>query len=201
MSYDNRSVLINRLDICDQENAVNLAVDCFVDDAYYISMFKGSSLRKELATMFSHAMMFCMLHGIAYKAEFNHEVIAFLIAFDYFHVKHNYYHEYRKIFGLDVGPDMPFMITPDLSPVLTRADALQTNTIYLLSMGVKESYRKRGIASMLIDAILYDYPNHNFIGDVSNKDSLEIYRSRCFHVEMGQQMLYTVILPITTKTK
>ena len=60
---------------------------------------------------------------------------------------------------------------------------LSGDVVYGMNLAVDPDLRRRGLASCLLDGLLWKYPQWNFVSDVSNEASLDMYRTRNFELQ------------------
>jgi GNAT superfamily N-acetyltransferase len=157
---------------------MDLFIECFIEDPYYREMFppqknRAAKIKKE----FEKNLVFCVNQGGAYGIYDGNELIAFILYFNYQASRNNYPEEFNEIFG--VGPDGNLPYYDYIHKPIEDSD---DETIYLLSMGVRQSHRRKGLGSRLVDLILDHFKFCNIAGDVSSEGSLEIYRRRGFRI-------------------
>ncbi|NLL81002.1 MAG: GNAT family N-acetyltransferase [Tissierellia bacterium] len=150
----------------------HLASENFIDDAFYLHLSSDRNTRKtKLRDIFKKSIEICINHGIAYGIEDKGEYIAFVLAFNYNHLLNSYPHEYNHIFPSN-----------EWDPIYKKYIGDSKEYLYLLAIGVSENYRRRGMATLLVKKIQDTYPQYNIFSDVSNPDSLALYKKLNFEI-------------------
>lgn len=157
---------IVRLSVVDYDAVISLFLDCFEDDHYYVNLFPCErDLRAKLKALSSEPIMYCLESGMSYGAYVCDELVGFILCFDYSCLS-------------DVGREMIFGSDSPVHAHLTGLDKI----LFELSVAVCNKYRRRGIASKLVDVVLGIYSGWTMVSDVSNTASLPIYLNRGFSV-------------------
>jgi len=172
------------------ENLQTLFCECFENDPYYSKVFSNKSTREELKSpSFSSILLFCLRKDGAYGVYKKKNLIGFLLLFDY-HKTKNYHHEqFETIFRkYSHEKEIPYR-----REIHDKIDNYGDDVIYLLSMGVSDKYRRRGIAKKLIDFAIENYQDYYLVSDMSNASSLEIYKKRNFECEEIDDNYFLVI--------
>ncbi len=173
------------------DEVVSLFGDCFYDDHYYAQIFPDvSTRREEIINKFSDTINFVLKSGYCYGVKLKNELISFILCFDYTKTKTENEKQFLKIFDLNATTEENLPYYDSLHAPLSNCSA---SVIFLLSVAVKKTYRKKGIASALIDAILAKHPECCFAGDVSNEKSLDIYKKRDFKISTLDEKYYLVL--------
>lgn len=147
---------------------------CFSADPYYLKMFPNTSDRETaMAEAFTPALSYCLRHGMSLGVRQEGQLIAFLLCLDYRRLD-------RAAFELLFSSGKEEI--PYRTGFHDRVKALPGDVVYGLSLAVDPQYRRRGLASGLLDTVLRRYPHRHFVSDVSNTDSLEMYRDRAFQI-------------------
>ena len=171
---------LKKLQVCDVNEVLHLFCDCFYEDNYYNDIFPNISSRKnDMSTKFKESITLCIQQGLS-DGVFNdsNDLISFILLFDYKKLLTNQKNDFLKLFSINLEKEIPFN-----HEIHEKAQKMDGRVIYILSIGVSDSYRRKGIASALVDNTLSTYPNANIIGDVSNVHSLCIYKTRNFLIE------------------
>jgi len=169
---------------------MDLFVHCFRNDHYYISLFPGSEdIEKDMREKFYSTLEYCVVNDGAFGIYDNNSLVAFILSFDYHKTKSTNASAFKKIFSVDQKSALKYK-----KEIHDRIDALGENVIFMLSMGVHESYQRKGYASFLIDFMMSSYQNYYLVGDVSSKLSLPIYEKRGFHIDTIEEEYYFIKL-------
>lgn len=162
------------------EQVMELLCECFFDDHYYLHMFPDPNTRKaNMRTAFYPSIMYCIQNGYCRGVWDGEMLVAFLIAFDYRAVRSNDIAVFRMIFA----GDQDSSILPFDREIHQGILNLPSEVLYCLSIAVKPEYQQKNIGSGLMDAAMEDFPTFSVVGDVSNQDSLAMYRKRNFTVD------------------
>lgn len=176
----------------DLEHVLELFYTCFSKDHYYLQMFGGAKELKEQARdAFRESIAFCIDSGLSTGVTGDSgELIAFALLFDYHETRKNHPSTFNGIFGVQAGQPLPY--SEELHGAIA---SLSGDVLYLLSIAVAPEYQMRGLASCLIDDILDNWKNCHLVSDVSNGQSLAMYRKRGFHVnEIDDNYFYVAHL-------
>lgn len=169
---------INILQTGDIDQVMDLFCECFQEDHYYADIFTDSATRcADMTTKYKPILLSCIERGhcLGVKEDAG-KLIAFVICFNYKDTREKDYDLFHKIFAVnDMTDELPY--DEVLHKKIMKLDG---DTMYLVSIAVGEKYRRRGIASGLIDMIMQKYSKYNIVGDVSNANSLHIYEKRNF---------------------
>lgn len=170
----------------------DLASENFIDDVFYLELSSDRNTRKtKLEDIFEKSIKICINHGIAYGVEDNGEYIAFVLAFNYNHLLNCYPDEYNHIFRSNDNRIIDEKLSNEWSSIYKKYIGDSKEYLYLLAIGVKEDYRRRGIATLLVKKIQDTYPQYNIFSDVSNADSLTLYKELDFEIlEKNSQCLF-----------
>lgn len=172
---------INPLRDKDLDEVMDLFCRCFVEDPYYAHMFPEETTRPDqMREMFHKCIAYCLETGLSLGVtDDGGQLIAFLLSFDYFVVRQEHPQIFQQIFRGDEGEPLPY--EDQLHGEIQNLK--EGRTLYLLSLTVTPEYRRRGLGSSLIDAMLRNHPQCNLVGDVSNEASLSMYEDRKFHIQ------------------
>ena len=163
---------------------LRLFCESFKNDAYYRNLIESNGVNSlyELSDIFSQAISYCLQEEeFSYGIYDGNELVAFILTTDFKKLCKDK-EMYNFIFGMD-SSDKNDTKKQILQEKLSIIENGKKNTVYCLSIAVCERYRNNGIASLLIDKIINRYPEYDIIADVSNKDSLGIYKVRDFKIE------------------
>lgn len=174
----------------DIDSVIDLFCDCFSEDHYYLQLLKEFEDKKEaMRTLFRDGIAYCLKDGISIGVEDNDKLVAFALLFDYKKAKQNRRYEFYKIFGADDSDEK----LPYSESIHKTIELIDGNTLYLLSLAVSDPFRRRGVASGIVDYILKHYNDYSIVSDVSNIYSLTIYRDRNFSISTISNGYYLVI--------
>ncbi len=180
---------IQRLDKTHIRQVSDLFCKTFMHDSYYAKQYPNESERLEIMqTSFSKGILFCIEQGDSFGIFEENNLIAFLLAFDYNCVKNENPEQFVKMFGGNSSSTILYNDT-----LHKQIQDLGGKTMFLLSIAVCESHRRQGIASAMVDYLMDEYSECNIVSDVSNKESLEIYKARGFEVEPIDEDYYLII--------
>lgn len=158
----------------------NLAVLCFKDDHFYDSIIKNkTNFQDKLYNIYWKSINICMNYGHAYYYKKDNNIIGFALWFDYWLLKKTSLSDYYHIFPIEDNSIETDIINRHRN-VIDDIIGENTNYMYLLSIGVHPSFRRQGIASMMISDMLQAYPQYNIFTDLSNLDSKKIYEKLGF---------------------
>ena len=183
------NIEVIRLKKDNQNKLIELFLDCFSEDVYYQKLFPNkNTIRNDMKISFQEVIEFCLNNnnvlGIFEEKE---NLIGFLIFFDYLEVKSKFPKIFNKIFGANKIEKFPYF-----NEIHKKLLESYENIIYLLSLGVKKEYRRKKIASTLIDFLIKNYEGYSIASDISNETSLEIYKKRNFIIEKISENYYYV---------
>lgn len=161
----------------DIENVARLAGKCFIDDSFYIELSKSRAEREEkIVNIFRKSIEICVDYGIAFGYKEEDDFIAFILAFDYSDLLSYHTDEFWHIFGgSSRNRRLEYKLKSELYSINSKIIGDSREYIYILAVGVEEKYRRKGIASNMIEAIKKTYPNYNLFTDLSNHKSWTIY--------------------------
>ena len=160
------------------DSVVALFCECFRDDSYYKRTFTNPDTRvQDMAKAFTPCISHCLNKGISYGIYESSQLIGFIFLLDYFKTKANDEDKFLEIFGSTSMDALPYKDT-----LHKRVEGLGEDVLFCISLAVKEQRRKEGLASCLIDYVLSNHKDYALVADVSNSESLEIYRKRGFEV-------------------
>ena len=169
----------------------NLFCDAFEKDPYYRDLLesrKATSLR-DLCDTFSPSFAYCLKQdGFCYGVYEQDRLIAFILTTD-FNKLYSEKDAYDAMFGIGDSEKKTQKEERLHSRLATIRDE-KDKSIYCLSIAVAEDYRGRGLATLLIDKIINDYTEYDLIADVSNEDSLGIYKIRDFTIDRIDDQYY-----------
>lgn len=160
-----------------KETVMSLFCDAFENDHYYAKMFPTGDRKKAMSDAFGAAIEYCLKNGLCVGAVYKGELIGFLLSFDYYETMYAHKASFLDIFDCESEDNLPY--ADSLHKTIRAFDGL---VVYLLSAAVKEEYRRRGVASAMLDCLMEKEPSAYFVGDVSNEKSLPMYEKRGFDV-------------------
>lgn len=170
------------------KEVMSLFCSAFHNDAYYKRIFPNAEERKEkMMTDFSSSIDFCLKNGVSIGIFDETKLIAFIIAIDYQMLCEDS-KMYETIFATEV-------IDGNYKEKLKLKEKLQEitgKTLYCLSIAIEDAYRRKGLASLLIEYLIEKYPTYSLIADVSNPNSLNMYRKSGFLIEAIDEEYYFV---------
>lgn len=171
----------------DLERVLNLFCTCFVQDHYYMRLFKNEKDRSSaMRNAFSRSIEFCLVSGLSLGAFDDGRLVAFALLIDYNRIKNSHRDIFNEMFGS--GDGSGHLFNRELHRKIT---GLTGDTLFLLSIAVAPEYRNRGLASAIIDYILAAHRDFNIVSDVSNEESLGIYKKRNFEIAaLGDRYYY-----------
>lgn len=164
--------------ICSDElpQVVELFCTCFCEDHYYAKLFPDlTTRRKEMGNAFAPDILYCIQQQTCFGVYQGNDMIAFILSFDYGVTKKTNETVFKRVFSYDNS-----LYNERLH---TMVDSLEGQTIFCLSIAVNPAYRSQGIASSLLDYVMEKYSTSNFVADVSNTKSLNMYVKRNFTIE------------------
>ena len=187
------NIEVVRLKKDDQNELIELFLDCFSEDIYYQKLFPNkNTIRNDMKISFQEVIEFCLNNNnILGVFEEKGNLIGFLIFFDYLEIKSKFPKIFNKIFGANKIEKFPYF-----NEIHKKLLESYENIIYLLSLGVKKEYRREKIASTLIDFLIENYEGYSIASNTSNENFIEICRKRNFIIEkIGEYDYY-----VKTKT-
>jgi len=159
----------------DIEQVTDLAADCFVDDPFFEPLSKNRDKRKEkLKATYRECIGICVKYGSAIGHKENEQFISFILYFNYHEIKIHHPNEYKFIFE---GNKYTRKINKSLQGELKNIDNYLCDNweyLYLLAIGVKEEYRRKGYAENLVEVVKQTFPNYNLFTDTSNLSSRKL---------------------------
>lgn len=179
---------ISKLNEIDLSQLTDLYYDCFKDDHYYIQYYGKENIKNTICNHFRNIFLFLLQQGMCYGIKYNNKLIAFILCFDYNYIKQTNSAGFYSIF--DCISEDTLLYKKEIH------DKLDKNKQYLyeVAIGVKPEYRRQGLASKLIDYIITEYRQFNIVSDISNEESLNIYKRRNFDIEKIDENYYFIEL-------
>lgn len=176
------------IDKYDIGEVMSLFCSSFYNDVYYKKMFPNENMRREkMLKDFTPSVEFCLGNGTSLGVFDEGKLIGFIITVQLETLTCNK-EMYNSVFAFDVTDE-------NHESKLKLQEKLRNftdKTIYCVSMAVSERYRRKGLASLLIDYYIKNYSDYNYIADVSNEGSLNIYKKRGFNIEKIGEEYYFV---------
>jgi GNAT superfamily N-acetyltransferase len=165
-------VQIKRIEQCNNNELTSLFLDCFANDNYFTNIYPPSSTRIEQMKFHLIDRLSVCVHNDGAFGVYGeqNELIAYILAFDYKELKQTNLEQFNKFFS---G-------VPNPNEFCDIVECIEGHVIHLLSMGVAQKHRQKGIASQLIDFISNKYPASFLVGYVSNSELLPFYERRKF---------------------
>ncbi|MBW7571398.1 GNAT family N-acetyltransferase [Caproiciproducens faecalis] len=189
---------ITEISESDWEQAADLAVSCFINDLYFQKMIPEEQERKsELKKNFLDAVTYCGAENGAFGIKENGRLIAFILFFDYDRLNKSNPQQMSRFFGYDASGGSRFQLThpttvSDQRFIQLKAEECGVRTTYLLSLGVDEPYRRAGLATRLVRFVRESYPNHSLLSDISNPESIGLYKKQGFQIREMSENYYWV---------
>ena len=163
------------LSIEDLNELLSLFCECFSDDHYYMEMFHEDEVYGcDMSTEFKPVLAYCLSNSFVTGIKSDGKLIAFLISLDYKALDENAF----KLLFEDKKGEIPYEDT-----LHKRMKEIPSDVIYLMSIGVTMQYRRKGIASCMLDCLMAEHIDATVVSDVSNEKSLNMYRDRHFSIE------------------
>ncbi len=170
---------------------IRLFKECFRDDHYYLSYLLRQGLAfDEWADSLKESFNYCLKQDYSFAILDNGSLVAFVLGFDYFKCKEKKPALFTDIFGTDKDGNLTYY-----EEFHQKVESLKSNgadTIYLLSIAVNPLYRRKGIATLLVDHILELYSDHNIVTDVSNNNILPVFSENDFSTQEIDKEYYYV---------
>lgn len=117
----------------------------------------------------------------------NGKLLGFALFFNYKETKDAQKESFNEIFGVADGEALPYY-----EKIHRNIEIMEGNVLYLLSIAVSPVCRRCGIASELLDYVLSHYNEYSIVSDVSNEDSLEMYKKRNFEISKIEEGYFFV---------
>ena len=162
------------------EIIAKLASECFVTDEFYRTLEEDQEIRKEIIkNLFTESIRICNLYGKTYTYQVNSEYVWFALVVNWTKLK-NDKKSFNYLFSSS-NSNLDSKLIKELEFIENILDKDQ-DWIYLLAICVSTSYRRKGIATLLIRKIIEDYSYYNIFADISNQNSIELYRQLGFEI-------------------
>lgn len=156
------------------EIIAKLASECFVTDEFYRTLEEDQEIRKEIIkNLFTESIRICNLYDKTYTYQVNSECVWFALVVNWTKLK-NDKKSFNYLFSSS-NSNLDSKLIKELEFIENILDKDQ-DWIYLLAICVSTSYRRKWIATLLIRKIIEDYSYYNIFADISNQNSIELYR-------------------------
>lgn len=166
----------------DVEGVASLAAECFLNDTFYADLSENPVERNQmLVELFSKSIRICMKYGYACLVENNGILVAFSLWFDYWFLRRKSPESFSFIFPSGKDSIYSKKINDELAEI-ERWIETDTEYLYLLAVGVKNGFRRHGIARNLVQKVIEVFPQYNLFSDISNPDSVGLYKSLGFEI-------------------
>lgn len=162
------------------EIIAKLASECFVTDEFYRTLEEDQEIRKEIIkNLFTESIRICNLYDKTYTYQVNSECVWFALVVNWTKLK-NDKKSFNYLFSSS-NSNLDSKLIKELEFIENILDKDQ-DWIYLLAICVSTSYRRKWIATLLIRKIIEDYSYYNIFADISNQNSIELYRQLGFEI-------------------
>lgn len=162
------------------EIIAKLASECFVTDEFYRTLEEDQEIRKEIIkNLFTESIRICNLYGKTYTYQVNSECVWFALVVNWIKLK-NDKKSFNYLFSSS-NSNLDSKLIKELEFIENILDKDQ-DWIYLLAICVSTSYRRKWIATLLIRKIIEDYSYYNIFANISNQNSIELYRQLGFEI-------------------
>lgn len=179
-SYYTESLTTKEID-----EIMELYCACFVDDGFYRATFAeqgivgDENVRAKMLSQFTPQILAVLECGASYGIRGdNGNLVAIMLNFGYQEMLKNNSSLFLSIFG----ENGELQHADDLHGTV-QCYAKAHDIVYLLAVAVLPEYRRRHLASLLLDTTIMDNPGSLVVSDVSNVDSLGMYRKRGFIIK------------------
>ncbi len=179
-------VSLRRLSQSDLRSVMDLFCNAFGKDHYFAKMYPCAETRLDDMRLYVSPIMDVILeHGMSEGIYKDGTLAAFAICFDYKKMRAEHEGVLRNIFDHMDDADQAF--------ILRNADA-EENVIYLLFLAASEKEYGSGLESLLLSRAVDENKGRTLISDVSDMESLSLYRQRGFSTERISDEYYLVTL-------
>lgn len=163
-------------------DVARLASEIFVDDHFYLDFSSDRNTRLNIIkNIFYKSISICVNEGFAYLVEKDDNIISFILGFDYYELMLQNPKSFSIFFE-----NQNSNINNSLKSVKDYIDENivkdSKEYLYILAIGVVEEYRRQGIASNMVQLLRDTYLNYNIFSDVSNNESLNLYKKLGFNI-------------------
>lgn len=177
---------------CKFEELASFLADFFEDEPFY-KLIEGDnkSRKKIIAKMFKNTLEACIEDGYVHVVEDNNRIIAASIWADYNSMFSRNPEGFDRIFNCDkkyltslgITEKNAFKMIATLEEISNSQQFSDYRDIYyLIAIAVRPDYRKKGIASTLIEKFTSSKWNGEFRADVFNSEALPLYRKCNFYI-------------------
>lgn len=160
----------------DKENILPIFKECFCDDKYYKEHFLSDISFDSWCESLLPVFEYCLNSDFSYVVVENNKIIGFALAFNYFNCKENNYEMFERIFKDSISNTIPY-----IDSIHNKIDA--HDTVFLLLIAVGLDYRRKRLASQMLDKIILENSCYDIVSDVDNFLSLEMYKKRKFTIQ------------------
>lgn len=180
----------------DLQNVMEVFTTCFAEDEFYCKQFAEEGIVGHDEVCHTIHMRFTpqveqvLKHNLSYGMYRDGELIAFILNFDYMRLLTSSPEWFHSMFHN--GSILPY--EHEMHAPIQRA-AAGRGVVFLLSVAVLPEFRRKHIASHLLDRTISDNPDSLVASDVSNTASLGMYRKRCFFVRVLEENYHFVLGP------
>lgn len=152
-------------------------MECFADDHYYKALFKEQeNPEDEMIKEIRLVLLYCLNCGYVMGIKHNGELVAFLISFNYKDICQD-----EEAFKL-IFEDKRTHKIPYEDSFHRRVQAIPGLVTYIMTIAVKKEFRRKGLASGLVDCLMLENEEATIVSDISNEKSLDMYKARQFSV-------------------
>ena len=163
--------MLRVLTMDDYKSVMDLFVECFRDDHYFRALYSDAAdFDDRLRSSAASNIRYCIENGAAYGMFDVDRLVGFMLGFNYKWAQIYHRADFNSIF---VGSNPTIHV---------NIGAIDGPVLYLMLVGVAPDWRRRGVASGLLEAIMSEYASYTIVGDVSAPESIPMYRTRGFHV-------------------
>ena len=168
-------VHIERLNIFELDEVIDLFVECFEKDRYFAEEFKNKPNKKELLReMATPTIECCVSSGFSYGIVNNGKLVAFLLAFDYHYIRVHYPDLFDNIFSGNIKHENDI--------IFGELQRIGGHTLYIIGLGVDAKYRRRGYAETMLLQFLNLYASWNIAADVTSIYMEQLCMREAFNV-------------------
>lgn len=189
-----QQIKISKASNSDIDSICHIAVECFVQDSYYIAMFPKATTRAErIHKIFFESINICMKYGHVFiLTDNNGEIVAFCSTVDYNLLKEKSPQDYIFLFPAPKkSKNTNGILNSNAKGIREITDGI-INILYIIALAVKPVYQRKGHATKLMEAITNSFPNYNLITDISNPNSLPVYLTNGFRI-LKQNFEFTYV--------
>lgn len=173
-------------------SVAKLCAICFIDDPFYKDLSPDYDIRAEkLTSLFAKSLSISIKYGVVYGHIVNDAFVSFAIWVDYHRLKRESITDFEFVFKGEGQPDLAKVLCSESNVIDLHLESCK-KCLFLLAIGVSQSFRKRGLGQQLIEVVTKAYPQYNLFSDISNKDSLKIYQNLNFKIVGMFNNLYFV---------